>query len=261
MIKKVFLGVGHGGTDPGAVANGLREKDVNLGIALAAKEHLERAGVEVRLSRYRDEDDALTEEIRECNAYGPDLAVDIHNNAGGGDGFEAYCSMVGGVSRKLAENIEVRVKAIGQNSRGVKTRPYPGKPSLDYYGFVRETRGPAVLCEFAFLDNPRDVAAVAGPEAQEAMGMALARGILDTLGIPWQSPEKWAVRIQHFTRREDAAETSGWIRALGLYNEIHTDSENGKYVVDVFSFSARDKADALAEILNHQRYSVVVRQA
>ena len=45
MIKKVFLGVGHGGTDPGAVANGLREKDVNLGIALAAKEHLERAGV------------------------------------------------------------------------------------------------------------------------------------------------------------------------------------------------------------------------
>ena len=96
MIKKVFLGVGHGGTDPGAVANGLREKDVNLGIALAAQKELERAGVEVKLSRYRDEDDALTEEIRECNAYGPDLAVDIHNNAGGGDGFEAYCSMVGG---------------------------------------------------------------------------------------------------------------------------------------------------------------------
>lgn len=41
MIKKVFLGVGHGGTDPGAVANGLREKDVNLGIALAAQKELE----------------------------------------------------------------------------------------------------------------------------------------------------------------------------------------------------------------------------
>ena len=46
MAKKVFLGVGHGGTDPGASANGLKEKDVNLGIALAAREHLERAGVE-----------------------------------------------------------------------------------------------------------------------------------------------------------------------------------------------------------------------
>ena len=44
MAKKVFLGVGHGGTDPGASANGLKEKDVNLGIALAAREHLERAG-------------------------------------------------------------------------------------------------------------------------------------------------------------------------------------------------------------------------
>ena len=126
MIKKVFLGVGHGGTDPGAVASGLREKDVNLGIALAAREHLERAGVEVLLSRYRDEDDSLAEEIRECNAYGPDLAVDVHNNAGGGDGFEAYCSLAGGVSRKLAENIERQVLAAGQNSRGVKTRPYPG---------------------------------------------------------------------------------------------------------------------------------------
>ena len=185
MAKKVFLGVGHGGTDPGASANGLKEKDVNLGIALAAREHLERAGVEVRLSRYKDEDDSLAEEIRECNTYGPDLAVDVHNNAGGGDGFEAYCSLVGGVSRKLAENIERQVLAAGQNSRGVKTRPYPGRPNLDYYGFVRETKAPAVLCEFAFLDTP-DRDAVDSPADQEKMGKALAMGILDTLGIPWR---------------------------------------------------------------------------
>lgn len=258
MSKKVFLGVGHGGSDPGAQANGLREKDVNLGIALAAQRHLERAGVEVRLSRYKDENDSLAEEIRECNAYGPDLAVDVHNNAGGGDGFEAYCQMSGGLSRTLAESIEKQVKAIGQNSRGVKTRAYPGKPTWDYYGFVRETKAPAVLCEFAFLDSA-DRDAVDSPEDQEAMGKALALGILDTLGIPWQSPDKWAVRIQHFIRREDAEETAGWIRSLGLYNEIHTDPDNGKYVVDVFSFSDRGKADALAAILNHQRYSIVKR--
>ena len=35
MAKKVFIGVGHGGSDPGAVANGFREKDLNLAIALA----------------------------------------------------------------------------------------------------------------------------------------------------------------------------------------------------------------------------------
>ena len=256
MVKKVFLGVGHGGTDPGAVANGLKEKDVNLGIALAAQKELERSGVEVKLSRYRDEDDTRAEEIRECNAYGPDLAVDVHNNAGGGDGFEAYCSLTGGLSRTLAENIERQVLAAGQNSRGVKTRPYPGKPSLDYYGFVRETKAPAVLCEFAFLDTA-DREAVDSPEDQEVMGKALALGILDTLGIPWQSPEKWAVRIQHFTRRADAEETSGWIRDLGFQADISTDSANGKFLVDVAGLESRAKADALAAVLNRQRYCFV----
>ena len=34
-MVKVFIGVGHGGSDPGAVANGLRESDLNLSIALS----------------------------------------------------------------------------------------------------------------------------------------------------------------------------------------------------------------------------------
>ena len=34
-MSKVFIGVGHGGADPGAVANGFKEKDLNLVIALA----------------------------------------------------------------------------------------------------------------------------------------------------------------------------------------------------------------------------------
>ncbi len=253
-MAKVFLGVGHGGKDPGAVANGLKEKDVNLDIALAAQKELERAGVEVKLSRYKDEDDTLAEEIRECNAFAPDLAVDCHNNAGGGDGFEAYCSMVGSTSRKLAENIEARVKAAGQNSRGVKTRPYPGKPSLDYYGFVRETKPPAVLCEFAFLDS-QDREAVASAQAREKMGLALAQGILDTLGIP--RSKGWMVRIQHFSRREDAEETAGWIRNLEFQAEIVTDSANGKFAVDVGGLESRAKADALAATLNNQRYCFV----
>ena len=32
-MPKVFIAVGHGGKDPGAVANGLKEKDINLAIA------------------------------------------------------------------------------------------------------------------------------------------------------------------------------------------------------------------------------------
>ena len=119
-MKKVFLGVGHGGSDPGAVGY-IREKDVNLNMALACRDYLEVHGIEVKMSRTTDENDDLNEEIRECNAFNPDLAADIHNNAGGGDGFEAFYSITG-EGKTLAENIENEVKAIGQNSRGCKTR-------------------------------------------------------------------------------------------------------------------------------------------
>lgn len=82
MAKKVFIGVGHGGSDPGAVANGFEEADLNLAIATATRDELVRHGVNVLMSRTKDEDDALDDEIKECNAFKPDLAIDIHNNAG-----------------------------------------------------------------------------------------------------------------------------------------------------------------------------------
>ena len=104
---KVFIGVGHGGSDPGAVANNAKEKDLNLSIALACRDVLARHGIEVKMSRTKDENDPLSEEIKECTAFGPDLAVDIHNNAGGGDGAEAYYHHGGGKSKTLAENILV----------------------------------------------------------------------------------------------------------------------------------------------------------
>ena len=92
-----------------------------------------------------DEDDPLTDEIKKRNAFNPNLAIDIHNNAGGGDGFEAYYHYNGGTSKTLAQNIEAEVKAIGQNSRGCKTRLNSG--GTDYYGFIRETACPAVIVE------------------------------------------------------------------------------------------------------------------
>ena len=87
-MAKVFIGVGHGGMDSGALGGGLREADVNLVMALTMAEELRRHGVQVAMSRTRDENDPLEEEITEANVYGPDLAIDVHNNAGGGDGFE-----------------------------------------------------------------------------------------------------------------------------------------------------------------------------
>ena len=58
--KKVFIGVGHGGSDSGAVGY-IVEKDVNLQMALTCRDFLTAYGVDVRMSRTKDEDDDINE--------------------------------------------------------------------------------------------------------------------------------------------------------------------------------------------------------
>lgn len=186
-MKKVFISAGHGGSDPGAVANGFREKDLNLAIALACRDEVVRHGVEVLMSRTKDENDPVESEVKECNAYKPDLAISIHNNAGGGDGVEAFYHHGGGAGKVLAENVLAEIVKIGQNSRGAKTRK--GSDGRDYYHFIRETSAPAVIVECAFVDNAKDIQIIDTAAEQSAMGIALAKGILKALGIAWVAPK------------------------------------------------------------------------
>ena len=186
MSKKVFISAGHGGSDSGAVGNGFKEKDLNLSIALACGDYLKSRGIEVRMSRVKDENDDLNQEARESNAFGPDLTVSIHNNAGGGDGVEAWYSIVGGLGKTCAENILAEVVKIGQNSRGAKTKK--GSGGKDYYGFIRQTKAPAVIVECAFIDNARDIQIVNTEPKRVVMGEAIAKGILKTLGIADSAP-------------------------------------------------------------------------
>ena len=178
-MAKVFIGVGHGGSDPGAVANGVKEKDLNLSIAKACRDELKKHGVSVKMSRAKDENDAIGEEIKECNAYAPDLAVDIHNNAGGGDGAEVYYHYGGGTGKLLAENILTEIIKVGQNSRGAKIKK--NSKGKDYYGFIRETAVPAVIVEVCFIDNSQDLKILASKAKKKKAGQAIAKGILKTL--------------------------------------------------------------------------------
>lgn len=180
-MKKVFLGVGHGRTDSSTVGSGFKEKDLNLSIAIACADKLQRNGVSVLLSRSKDEKDTLNEEVKECNAYNPDLAINIHNNVGSGDGCEVYYHIGGGLSKTLAENILAEVVKTGQNSRGAKIRKNAfGK---DYYGFIRMTKAPAVIVECAFVNNAKDITIIDTEAERVKMGFAIADGILKTLGI------------------------------------------------------------------------------
>ena len=212
---KVFIGVGHGGSDPGAVANNVKEKDLNLSIALACKDVLVKHGVSVKMSRTKDEDDTLSEEIKECNAFSPDLAVDIHNNAGGGDGGEVFYSHLGGKGKTLAENILAEMVKVGQNSRGIKTRV--NSQGKDYYGFIRQTSCPAVIVECAFVDNATDLKILATEGDRQKMGVAIAKGVLKTLGVAYQSEKTyWKVQVGAYLYKENAEAMQKKIKAVGF---------------------------------------------
>lgn len=195
-MAKVFLSVGHGGADPGAIGNGFKEKDLNLAIALACSDELVRHGVTVSMSRTKDENDTYADAAKECNAFNPDLGLDIHNNAGGGDGAEVFYHYKGGMSKTLAENVLSEIVKLGQNSRGTKTRQRDD--GRDYYYFIRETACPSVVVECAFVDNATDIKIIDTAAEQKAMGVAIAKGVLATLGIAYkeEKAEEVIYRVQ-----------------------------------------------------------------
>lgn len=179
---KVFIGVGHGGSDPGAVGL-LTEKNVNLVQAMACRDFLIQNGVNVLISRLNDSNCDINQRIKMCNDFKPDLAIDIHNNAGGGDGAEFYYHHGGGDSKTLAENLESEILKIGQNSRGIKTKL--NSNNSDYFAFIRETIAPAVIAEGCFVDNVTDVQICDTVAEQQEFGKAYARAILKTLGASY----------------------------------------------------------------------------
>lgn len=218
MSKKVFIGVGHGGSDPGAVANGFEEADLNLAIALACQAELLRHGVIVQMSRTKDENDTLAQEIAECNAFNPDFAIDIHNNAGGGDGAEVYHGHTDKRDDVLATNILDAIKAIGQNSRGLKTRRNAN--GTDYFGFVRSIKAPSIIVECAFVDNKKDIQIIDTAAEQKAMGVAIAKGVLKTLGIVYKeqttSTKLYKVQIGAYSVRDNAVNMQKKLKAAGF---------------------------------------------
>lgn len=219
-MAKVFIGVGHGGNDSGAVGKDKSlEKNLNLSIAKACGAALERNGVKVLLSRTKDEPDTVAQEVAECNKFAPDLAVDIHNNAGGGDGAETYYTRGGGTGKNLAENILAQLVKLGQRSRGAKTKT--NSSGSDYYAFIRETKAPAVIVECAFVDSD-DVRLIDTEAERVAVGEAIARGILQTLGVKYSAGSAadgsvmYRVQCGAYSKRENAEAHVAKLKAAGF---------------------------------------------
>lgn len=180
-MAKVFLSAGHGGADPGAVGYGMKEKDINLQVMLSCQHELARHGVTVVVSRTKDENDQVTQEVKEANASGADIAVSFHTNAGGGDGSESFYWQGDANGLRLAQLCEKYTKELGQNSRGVK----PG----NHLWFVKATKMTAVLCEIGFIDNDTDNDIFDTLTEQKAFGIAYAKAILEYLGITYKAQD------------------------------------------------------------------------
>lgn len=130
------------------------------------------------MARTTDWNQGLYAKINIANKNDADLALDIHFNAGGGDGAEVFATYSGGYGTTLGNNILDELEKIGQNSRGVK---YKTEGGVDYFGFIRETNMPAVIVECGFLDNKTDRKLFDTVKEQQAMGVAIAKGIIRTL--------------------------------------------------------------------------------
>ena len=89
MNKRIVIDAGHGGEDPGAVGNGITEKDLNLKISKYMFDRFRELGIPVKLIRDSDETITPSERTKRIvDAYGDNkdvIVISNHINAGGGE--------------------------------------------------------------------------------------------------------------------------------------------------------------------------------
>src|SRR5690606_41106266 len=123
---------GHGGTDPGAVAGGVRESDVALAHALAIGAALQAAGVAVLYTRAEDVGRTLASRARAANDAGAACFVSIHCNASVSTdphGFQIFHATGSERGEALARAIHDRVTAAIGTTRWSGVHPAEDRKS------------------------------------------------------------------------------------------------------------------------------------
>ena len=174
--RVILLDRGHGGEDPGAVWNGIREADLNTAVTRELYRLLEAdPAYQPALTCPLDLRGRCTLEqrTRVANAMAPDLMISNHFNAGGGSGFEVYPEVPReaahprfslhqaslSFARLLAQEMDGLLPLRGAG--GIQYRSWNGDA---YYGIIRMADYPTVLVENAFVDHPGDMAAIHTPQ-------------------------------------------------------------------------------------------------
>jgi N-acetylmuramoyl-L-alanine amidase len=117
-VSRIVVDAGHGGHDPGAHGNGVKEAELVLDVALRLRKLLaEQPGVEVVMTRDTDVFIPLEERTAIANREGADLFLSIHANASRNAkarGVETYFL-------NFASNPEAAAVAARENSASGKT--------------------------------------------------------------------------------------------------------------------------------------------
>ena len=159
MAKKVVIDVGHGGSDSGAIGNGIIEKNLTLDISKYMYDRLKELGVPVKLTRNSDVDLPASERPqRVLDQYGNGsdvIVVSNHINAGGAEGAEVIYALRN--KDTLAKKILDELEKQGQLVRKYYQRRLPSDYNKDYYYMLRNTPNTeALIVEYGFLDNASD---------------------------------------------------------------------------------------------------------
>jgi len=201
----IVLDPGHGGTETGAVANGLVEKDLNLKIAQYAKEELEKYdGVTVGMTRTTDTNVGLEPRTQIAADQNADIFVSLHNNASGygsTSGAEVYVSVLQAyhdASAALGEVILDQLSALGITDRGVKARASETGTIFtltgelaDYYAVIKYSayRGfPGIIIEHCYMDNASDAQKyLSSDDKLKQLGVADAAALAQYYGLKKKS--------------------------------------------------------------------------
>lgn len=185
-MKKVVIDAGHGGTDGGAVGNGIIEKELTLEISQYIHNRLDELGIENTLVRDSDVTLEPTERVAKVlEPYGNNrdvLVISNHINAGGGQGAEIIYALRNSdsFSRKIANELENS----GRDVRKYYQRRYPSDSSKDYYFIHRNTGNTeAVIVEYGFLDNTTDAELL--KKYWKDYAEAVVKAIASYVGVPY----------------------------------------------------------------------------
>lgn len=187
-IKRLIFDIGHGGTDSGASANGLKEKDINLIVGLSALDYINNNYI-VDAKVTRDKDVTLDENkrVKIITDFNPHLSISIHHNAAGSveaRGSEVIHAHYDKDDDVLANDIMDELLKLGMPKRRAFTKL--NDHGNDWYYMIRriwDTDTDAIIVEGGFLTNKDDAKLLKDVEFLKAEGRVIAECAARYLGL------------------------------------------------------------------------------